>query len=139
MDRILSNRGKELTNKIHRNGMIFQASVLWQQGKEPTQQPLEDDNNLLLFNGDLFMERENLTESDTQYLFGLLESAENEGFVELFKLLRGPFSLIWYDKKRNKLYFGRDSLGRNTLLIGKDESSNLLYLTSVIGKIGILY
>jgi asparagine synthetase B (glutamine-hydrolysing) len=80
--------------------LIFEASVLWQQGGTPTRQPVEDDNFILLFNGDIYMDWEGKTDqSDTEYLFNLIKSTKTEEeFVDVFKKLRGPFSLICYSK-----------------------------------------
>jgi asparagine synthetase B (glutamine-hydrolysing) len=113
--------------------MLFKATVLWQQGDKPTKQPLQDDNFILLFNGDLFMDRPDHSKSDTEFLFDLVKSTRTEEeFIGLFRSLTGPFSLICYSKKLGKLFFMRDSLGRNSLLIGKN--SNFIFLSSVLER-----
>lgn len=136
MKPILNNRGgDELGGRMSDGCIGFEASVLWQQGSCPTTQPLECDDFVLLFNGDLFMEREDREESDTYFLYlTLMDNSDNEfAFLDTFKSLRGPYSIIIWHKKFQKVYFARDPLGRNSLLIGMDNSG-LVYLTSVIGK-----
>lgn len=49
--------------------------------------------------------------------------------MEIMKEIKGPYSLIYYNNSTKRLYFGRDSLGRQTLLIGSYQNS--IYITSV--------
>lgn len=67
--------------------------------------------------------------SDTQYLFQLINKARDEDeFLDIFKSITGPFSIICYFK--SKLYVLRDSLGRNSLIVGKYD--DMLFFTSVM-------
>lgn len=92
-------------------------------------QPLTTDDTVLLFNGDLFMDEIAKNQSDTDFLFRLINNANDEiEFLDIFKLITGPFSIICYFMK--KLYIARDSLGRNSLIIGKKE--DMLFFTSVL-------
>ena len=93
---------------------------------------MENKNGLLLFNGDIFMDRENLAESDTEFLFDKLSNCNEEELIENFRHLKGPFSVIFLNKTTNVLYVLRDSLGRNSLLIGKYGEN--IFLSSVIAK-----
>lgn len=52
--------------------------------------------------------------------------------MELMKQVQGPYSLIYFNHKNKQLYFTRDSLGRQTLLIGAYDSG--IHLTSVASK-----
>lgn len=107
--------------------MLFHGTVLWHQGKCPSYQPLIfQDELVLLFNGDLYMEE--IKCSDTEYLFDLIKKSQTEEeFLDIFKRVVGPYSFICYFK--NNLYVGRDSLGRNSLIIGKHKNS--IFFTSV--------
>lgn len=68
-------------------------------------------------------------QSDTEYLFRLINKAKDEmELLEIFKRITGPFSIICYFK--SKLYISRDSLGRNSLIIGR--CNDLLFFTSVM-------
>lgn len=81
----------------------------------------------MLFNGDLYMKC--LKGSDTEFLFSLISKAETEeDFLNIFKTITGPFSIICVFK--SKLYFARDSLGRNSLILGKYRDA--IFLSSVV-------
>lgn len=47
--------------------------------------------------------------------------------------IQGPFSIIFYHNELKSLIFGRDHLGRNSLLFGKTKDS--IFITSVAGKV----
>lgn len=51
--------------------------------------------------------------------------------LKLFKQIQGPYSIIIYYKKTDSIYFARDSLGRQTLLIGNELDA--ITITSVTG------
>lgn len=48
------------------------------------------------------------------------------------KQIQGPYSLIYFNGRTMRLYFARDSLGRQTLLIGSHQ--NVIHITSVASK-----
>jgi asparagine synthetase B (glutamine-hydrolysing) len=110
---LLKNRGPDYYEKnIYKDGIFFHSTVLWQQGKSPTIQPMEsnDKETIAMFNGDLYMECNSTSEmSDSEYLFDLITKAQDEeNLLEVFRQITGPFSLVIYFK--SKLYFARDSL-----------------------------
>lgn len=49
--------------------------------------------------------------------------------LDTFRKIHGPYSLVYLNGKSNELFFIRDSLGRQTLLLGK--APDYLWLTSV--------
>lgn len=110
--------------------MLFTASVLWLQGNTLTKQPVHNENSILIYNGDLFNgvpEEFRKEYGDTKYLFNILNESEDI-HASLCKL-QGPYAFIYFDKLKNKIFFGRDKFGRRSLLIGKNE--NVLILSSV--------
>lgn len=114
---------------------IFAASVLWMQGDDPVVQPcLDNQGNILLWNGDIFSGPLAVDhhESDTLTLLKELKSSNN--IIETLKSIEGPFSIIYYQKSSNKIYFARDILGRHSLLINIDRKNNSLTLSSVSCK-----
>lgn len=129
---MLSNRGPDYERIVYNHGILYHGAVLWQQGNELCCQPVEsiDNDTLLLFNGDLYMKSLNdFDKSDTEFLFSLIIKAETEDeFLNIFKTITGPFSIICFFK--SKLYFARDSLGRNSLILGKHFDA--IFLTSVV-------
>ncbi|XP_044585168.1 asparagine synthetase domain-containing protein 1, partial [Cotesia glomerata] len=111
----------------------FSAGVLWMQGPEPRVQPCVDDKgNILLWNGDIFSGPLKIeTESDTFALLTHLKSSKN--ILQTINLIEGPFSLIYYQKSTNLLYFGRDFIGRHSLLIKVVKNESFM-LTSTANK-----
>ncbi|XP_074094165.1 asparagine synthetase domain-containing protein 1 isoform X2 [Cotesia typhae] len=110
----LSSYSQTLNDQLLGN---FAAGVLWMQGPEPKVQPcVDDEGNILLWNGDIFsgpLKIEN--KSDTSALLTHLKLSKN--ILETINLIEGPFSLIYYQKSTNLLYFGRDFIGRHSLLV----------------------
>lgn len=132
---MLNNRGPDHAGTVTFDSRVLMCgTVLWQQGSDITLQPVESDRFVLLFNGDLFIERGDLSISDTQWLLGKVTSevANLNDLADVFKQLKGPFSLILLDKYSRKVYFARDSLGRNSLLLG--QSNEGFIITSVTGN-----
>lgn len=114
--------------------MLFAGFVLWQQGSSPSVQPMENDKWIVLLNGDIFNADKDQELSDSQWLLEKLSSCENEKALEIFKTIEGPFSVIFYNKETKDVFFGRDSLGRNSLLIQKTEYE--IIISSTLGKYG---
>ncbi|XP_073942099.1 asparagine synthetase domain-containing protein CG17486 isoform X2 [Choristoneura fumiferana] len=52
-----------------------------------------------------------------------LSSYSEHHIVKEIKSLKGPFSIIYYDKLAEDLYFTRDRIGRSSLLFDKTEDS----------------
>ncbi|XP_059487868.1 asparagine synthetase domain-containing protein 1 [Neocloeon triangulifer] len=114
------------------------ASVLWLQGNEIAQQPKIDENrNILLWNGDIFgglPVAEGM--SDTLGLSEALEATggSHEQILQVLSSIQGPWSFIYWCEDKKELWFGRDALGRHSLL-WNTKSQNSLVVTS-IGKRG---
>lgn len=71
--------------------------------------------------------------SDTEILLDLLKSSEESSdILETISSIKGPFAFIYYQKETNNLWFGRDRLGRHSLLWNFNEES--FYLSSVSKK-----
>lgn len=94
-------------------------SVLHLRGLSVTQQPIESPRtgSLLLWNGEVF---EGLSLSDTENDGkAVLDSLENRGersVPEVFVDIEGPYSFIYYDASLKQVWFGRDPLGRRSLM-----------------------
>lgn len=129
---MLTNRGPDESSVIYKQGILYHGTVLWQQGSQPCRQPVESNNTVILFNGDLYMENIG-TGSDTVFLCKVLSEAKTEDdLLNVFKMIIGPFSVICYFQ--SNLYFARDAMGRNSLLLGKHR--DLIFLSSVVDPIG---
>ncbi len=115
------------------------ASVLSLRGIDVVKQPINDEiyRNYLLWNGEIFSSNivnVNSNENDGLKLYECLSKTQNE--EELFEVLssiKGPYAFLYYDFKRNGIYFGRDRIGRRSLLIHEaiTDTSVTLILSSV--------
>ncbi|XP_053676719.1 asparagine synthetase domain-containing protein CG17486 [Anopheles nili] len=135
---LLANRGPNHSVRLwYDSKVLFHGSVLWHQGKTLCKQPIETDQTVLLFNGDIFENRENTTQSDTFWLLQRIESCETQDDLHrLFANLRGPFSVIFFRKQENRIYFARDRVGRNSLILGRAQNgSGNTFISSVCGNI----
>ncbi|KFP33534.1 Asparagine synthetase domain-containing protein 1, partial [Colius striatus] len=113
---------------------LFSGNVLHLRGVVTTQ-PLEDaNNNVFLWNGEVFNGvHVGDQENDTKVMFHHLGSCSSEvDILSLFSSLRGPWSFVFYQASRHSLWFGRDYFGRRSLLwqFGTEDDSALC-LTSV--------
>jgi asparagine synthetase B (glutamine-hydrolysing) len=136
---------------------FFAASILHTQGDELTKQPVRNsDNDILLWNGDIFggvivnisircavnvfisgkfkpisiyqISDANRNLSDTEIIFRWLQQ-NDQRIPELLTMIEGPYSFVYYNNKRNEVWFGRDPLGRHSLLWS--ASVDNLLITSV--------
>jgi len=120
--------------------LVFTSSVLSLRGTHITRQPLvnrtadSDFAHILCWNGEAwrYNGREFLGhENDGDVIFNAL--VESQGNItKVIEQIEGPFAFVFYDRPRHKLWFGRDWLGRRSLLTSKpDLNSGLLTLCSV--------
>ena len=83
-------------------------------------QPTETNGNLLLFNGEIFggiFDDLLQTENDTQCLSDALNEAQSHAdLLSIISCINGPFAFIYWKKGLQRLYYGRDILGRRSLL-----------------------
>lgn len=110
-------------NDIH---LYFLSSILWMRGEKLMPQPTEDSESIFLYNGNIYGEvfKENNKLSDTFIMLKILEQAVV--MSEILLNVEGPYSLIYLDKTKSKLYFARDHFGRISLLIGKNNDAVVL-------------
>ncbi|CAG9098104.1 unnamed protein product [Plutella xylostella] len=136
----VKNRGPNSTKELQlqvrneENMLNFIGSVLWMQGVELCPQPLETNSGVLLFNGDIFDCTWDKTICDTQLIMDKLNEADSckKQVLKALHTLKGPFSLIYYDKINCELYFTRDRIGRSSLLFHKNNES--IIISSVLGR-----
>ena len=112
------------------------SSVLSLRGDHITRQPLQDpfSESLLCWNGEAWKFKGNEVEgNDAQLVFKLLlEAAKGTSSAacaarvdpetSLFRIgavlsrISGPFAFVFYDSRTQRIFFGRDILGRRALL-----------------------
>ncbi|XP_043661769.1 asparagine synthetase domain-containing protein CG17486 [Drosophila teissieri] len=136
LKRILKNRGPDVQDEMvidYGFGKIFFAGcVLWQQGESVQKQPVVEDDFIFLFNGDIYNTSKPESMSDTTWLAERLAECrcEEQNILKIFKRLDGPHCLVIYDKRDQILYFSRDALGRNSLIIERIPNGFQLLSTS---------
>lgn len=86
-------------------------------------------STVLLFNGEIYEGLENQDESvsDTDRLHVLLNQtlAQKKDILQTLDALRGPWALIFWHEPTKRLYFGRDFLGRRSLMINVEAGSHV--------------
>ncbi|XP_044736011.1 asparagine synthetase domain-containing protein CG17486 isoform X2 [Chrysoperla carnea] len=135
-DFFLHNRGPDLHDitqvLLNKWNVSLLGYVLWLQGKNPVNQPVHENDQYMLFNGDIFGEliqdETRLNEGDTLPLFNAL--IKSQSILSSLKQLNGPYAIVYLDK--NKLYFARDHYGRRSLLIS--NHNNHLVISSVLKR-----
>ena len=98
-----------------------------------TIQPYTKNNGrfILQFNGELYNEEIKAEQNDVQFTHNLLQ--ENRGDVmRTVRDLDGEFAYCLTDVVDHKIYFGKDILGRKSLLYGLSKDGNELYVTSCL-------
>uniref|UniRef100_A0A1A9W5E2 Glutamine amidotransferase type-2 domain-containing protein n=1 Tax=Glossina brevipalpis TaxID=37001 RepID=A0A1A9W5E2_9MUSC len=135
---ILRNRGPNAEKILKTAEGTFAGFVLWHQGEEICPQPIVLNNIILLFNGDILniSPKDLNNESDSYWLSRQLQRCESdEHLLELFRKLEGSFSFIMYNTYSKDLYFARDSMGRNSLIVEKNkEHICILSVSSLSNK-----
>jgi asparagine synthetase B (glutamine-hydrolysing) len=131
--RLLQDRGPDslqehrVTLKNQANQDVFlslSSSVLSLRGQNVTVQPLVDEQSgcVLCWNGEAWkLSGHAVAGNDSIALFKILvqaalKSERETGVLKILEQIRGPFSLVFYDGQSKMLYFGRDCLGRRSLL-----------------------
>ncbi|KAJ8039899.1 Asparagine synthetase domain-containing protein 1 [Holothuria leucospilota] len=85
-----------------------------------TQQPMVDNHgNMLMWNGEIFAGEIKVDdeENDGLVLLSNLSSCSSDGDVlSVMSKVKGPWSFIYWQEDAQSLFFGRDFLGRRSLL-----------------------
>jgi asparagine synthetase B (glutamine-hydrolysing) len=130
--------------------MIFSASVLSLRGDSIVEQPLEDPQtgSILCWNGEAWKINDMICKgNDAKPVFDLLLEAiqttqKEDGstlssdedtaqiVMKVFEIVSGPSAFVFYDAVNQKIFYGRDRLGRRSLL-HKAESNERLLVSSV--------
>ncbi|KAG2192088.1 hypothetical protein INT46_009265 [Mucor plumbeus] len=114
----------------------FFSTVLHLRGANVVPQPLcgPYTGNILCWNGEIFGGiNVEFGQNDTQVLMDTLEKASSE--IEILSALQsieGPFAFVYYKTSSKKIYFGRDCLGRRSLLWLRSDKG--AFMLSSVGK-----
>lgn len=130
---LLSRRGPDLldisrltvNNATCKWFLTFSSSVLSLRGDTVTQQPVIDHatGSVLCWNGEAWrVDDHEVATNDTRVIANRILDATRAGPVaedavgEIMSTVQGPYAFVYFDGVSNKLYFGRDPLGRRSLL-----------------------
>lgn len=126
--------------KVH---ATFLSTVLSLRGKAIVEQPLKDaaTGSTLCWNGECWSigAMVYMTGNDSEPVFAQLLRASSKATspeaavaetMQLLATFRGPFAFVFYDAQHKLVYYGRDCLGRRSLL-QKTTSDDSLVLSSV--------
>ncbi|CZT50311.1 related to asparagine synthases [Rhynchosporium secalis] len=157
LKRLLCKRGPDHTGDCQTqvdvlDGISYHVSVLSTvlalRGGHVTAQPFVDasSGSTLCWNGEAWkIGSSPVIGNDGQAVFDLL--LQGSSFTELtrdsttaiLKVLQsisGPFAFVYLDKKHAQMYFGRDRLGRRSLVYRNDVESGTFELSSIPGNEG---
>jgi len=104
------------------------------QGSEKRESILKDPlGNVLLWNGEAYsgLEIDRDLNDGKVLLHKLQECDKGNDFAMIFSSLRGPWSFIYYDIGDQAIYWGRDFMGRKSLILRETCGDSLLTITSV--------
>jgi len=112
--------------------LTFSSSVLALRGSQTQAQPVVDEatGSVFCWNGEAWsFDGSRLTGNDTEliskHLFHSVAALPvEEVLIQVLGKITGPYAFVFYDAKSSQLFFGRDSLGRRSLLISHGSSSN---------------
>jgi len=115
------------------SSLFIAGSVLQLRGEAAVPSPLLDDRtgHILAFNGEVFGGLHvSDGQNDSTALFGALLEATSVPLI--LSQLRGPWALVYWQARDRRLWFGRDVLGRRSLLVHwPDRRHGRLLLSSV--------
>ncbi|KAH7395328.1 asparagine synthase-domain-containing protein [Phaeosphaeria sp. MPI-PUGE-AT-0046c] len=129
----------ETSARLH---ATFLSTVLSLRGDTVVEQPLQDEKttSTLCWNGEAWtVAGKPVTGNDSQLIFtSLLSATTNAESIEasilavvaLLASVRGPYAFVFYDATHRLVYYGRDCLGRRSLL-RKTVSDHSIILSSV--------
>ena len=121
---------------VHTFRLVFVSTVLSLRGNGIIEQPLADDTSgsLLCWNGEAWkLDSDPIAGNDTQAVFNALLSSTAhfstgqrmepderdsriQAVLRTFGRLSGPFSFVFYDALSQQVFYGRDMIGRRSLL-----------------------
>ncbi|KAG5913199.1 hypothetical protein E4U42_001375 [Claviceps africana] len=129
LERRLRNRGPDhhgtVTTCLDRargTTLALTSTVLSLRGDHVAEQPLVDGatGSVLCWNGEAWRIRgREVRGNDGEAIMALLGEAgdDDASVLRVLRDIEGPFAFIYYDKAAGRLYYGRDRLGRRSLLV----------------------
>jgi asparagine synthetase B (glutamine-hydrolysing) len=149
---LLEKRGpdssQELRQKSENVYLTCFSTVLALRGDRTVVQPVQHPdypNAFLCWNGEAWKyDAEPISGNDSDVVFAKISSllkaedcqtSTSSGKVmqQALNLVIGPYAFVYYDPRSDTLFFGRDPLGRRSLMYRVDESGNFV-LSTISGQ-----
>ncbi|KAI0202346.1 asparagine synthase-domain-containing protein [Astrocystis sublimbata] len=122
--------------------LYFTSTVLALRGDHVARQPLEEHTgtgSVLCWNGEAWrINGQPVDGNDGEVVFSMLQSsvpihdkARETRVLDVLRSIEGPFAFVYYDAAADRVYYGRDRLGRRSLLIKRDGETNSITLSSI--------
>ncbi|KAI0538327.1 asparagine synthase-domain-containing protein [Xylaria digitata] len=122
--------------------LYFTSTVLALRGDHVAKQPLEENPGLgsvLCWNGEAWrIDGQPVCGNDGEAVFSLLQSStsptrqtRDAHVLDVLRSIEGPFAFIYYDVASSRVYYGRDRLGRRSLLIKTSDNLDSITLSSI--------
>ncbi|KAI0406812.1 asparagine synthase-domain-containing protein [Xylaria palmicola] len=122
--------------------LYFTSTVLALRGDYVAKQPLEESEgagSVLCWNGEAWrINGQPVIGNDGEAVFSMLQSstslpgeARETHVVDVLRAVEGPFAFVYYDSAAERVYYGRDRLGRRSLLIKRSPDADSVMLSSV--------
>ncbi|KAF8980613.1 hypothetical protein BGZ46_003964 [Entomortierella lignicola] len=124
--KVLIARNEAQGEDVVKSELDFYGAVLHMRGDTVTRQPhISKSGNVLIWNGEIFdgifVDHH---QNDGQVLMDLLEAISDQEkvvdhaklFLEIMAKIEGPYAFVYFHALSSKIYFGRDCLGRRSLL-----------------------
>ncbi|KAF2966991.1 hypothetical protein GQX73_g6569 [Xylaria multiplex] len=152
LTRSLINRGPDHLGQTQRElpcadpdqqlRLYFTSTVLALRGDHVAKQPLQENADLgsvLCWNGEAWrIDGQPVCGNDGEAVFTLLQSSTSPSreirdahVVDVLRSIEGPFAFVYYDFTSSRVYYGRDRLGRRSLLIKTSDSLDSITLSSI--------
>jgi asparagine synthetase B (glutamine-hydrolysing) len=122
--------------------LTFVSTVLALRGDHIQIQPMIDEStgSVFCWNGEAWkINGQTLTGNDTVHVFQsllqatkTLQSATN-GIENVLTNIAGPYAFVFYDALSHTVYFGRDRLGRRSLMVSKNQEGEFVLASTSIG------
>lgn len=135
----VANRGPNYLNctQFERNGKKIQLFTSILSLRQPfTKQPVFGDEFVLQFNGELYNQA-CLDGNDTLLIMDMLHSnlgaSRCETIMTTLRQLNGEWAITIVDFLENKVYFGRDLIGKRSLCYKKNNGEIIVSSNSAVG------
>ncbi|KAI3330415.1 asparagine synthase-domain-containing protein [Ustulina deusta] len=131
--------GADADRQLH---LYFTSTVLALRGDHVTEQPLEENTaagSVLCWNGEAWrIDSQPVGGNDGEAVFSMLQSSSSSSrqireahVLDVLRSIEGPFAFVYYDSAASRVYYGRDRLGRRSLLIKLSGNADSITLSSI--------